>query len=135
MSWSAGFSLALEINRPVINLVLEKFLQALQAQLTYKRRLGGIGSLDATVKKIEVLDFDDPPPLGGVITDLQAIADFKLVLFGITFKPTMTFSISDVEVDLSKTSGGLPKGLVIKVTPSLAVNICFKGVRFIEGVF
>lgn len=136
MSWAAGFTLALEINQPVINLVLDKFLQSLQAQLSYQAKLGRIGSFEATVKDLEILDLEDPAPLGGVVTDLQAQADFKMKLFGIQIvNTTMTFTINNVELDLSRTAAGLPKGVVIKVTPTLSVKISFTGGNFLVNWF
>ena len=132
MSWAAGFTLALEINQTIINLVLDKFLQSLQAQLNYQAKLGRIGSFEATVKDLEILDLEDPAPLGGVVTDLRAQADFKMKLFGIQIvNTTMTFSIDNVELDLSRTAAGLPKGVVIKVTPTLSVKISFSGGNFL----
>ncbi|SEJ56045.1 hypothetical protein SAMN05192553_10586 [Cyclobacterium xiamenense] len=131
MSWAAGFTLAVEINQTVINLVLDKFLQHLLAQLTYQAKLGRIGSFEATVKDLELLDLEDPAPLGGVASDLQAQADFKMKLFGIQIvNTTMTFTINDVELDLSRTAAGLPKGVVIKITPTLSVKISFSGGNF-----
>lgn len=132
MSWAAGFTLALEINQPIINLVLDKFLQTLQTQLIYQANLGSIGSFEAEVKDLEILDLEDPAPLGGVVTDLQALADFKLKLFGIQLvNTTMKFTINNVELQLSKTSAGQPKGIVIKITPTLSIKITFTGGHFL----
>tara|TARA_R110000744_G_scaffold280118_2_gene392239 strand:- start:91 stop:1419 length:1329 start_codon:yes stop_codon:yes gene_type:complete len=132
MSWAAGFSLALEINQTILNLVLDKFLQSLQAQLTYQARLGRIGSFEASVKDLEILDLEDPAPLGGVLTDLQAKADFKLRLFGIQLvNTTLAFTIDNVELNLSRTAAGQPKGIVIQIAPTLSIRISFTGGNFL----
>lgn len=136
MSWAAGFSLALEINQTIINLVLDRFLRSLQAQLTYQANLGRIGSFEATVKDLEILDLEDSAPLGGVETDLLAQADFKMKLFGIQIvNTTMTFTINDVEIDLSRTPAGQPKGVVLKVTPTLSIQVQFTGGNFLVKWF
>ena len=113
--WSADFAVATEITTNVINLILDRYLKALQSQLTYTARLGNFGNFTAELTALRVLDFEDRPPLGGVYTDLEAEADFRLRAFGINFINTnMIFSITDLEVDLTKTPAGSPKGLVIK---------------------
>jgi hypothetical protein len=134
MSWSANFSLALEINKPIINIVLDKYLKSLADVLKFNLKIGKKGSLQAELIKIEVLDLTDIPPLGGVVTDLQAEASLKLVLFGIRFINTnVVLMIKGVEIDLSKTEAGLPKGLVARITPKLAVKLTFPRSKFIMG--
>ena len=131
--WSADFAVATEITTNVINLILDRYLKALQAQLSYTARLGRIGTFTAELTGLKVIDFEDRPPLGGVYTDLEAQADFRLRIFGINFVNTnMIFTINDLEVDLTKTAGGSPKGLVIKNTPTLSFNMQFPNARFIS---
>ena len=133
--WAADFALATEISRLVINLVLKRFLTALKNQLTISRNLGSIASFTVEVTDLSITDMEDPgAPGGGVVTDLLAEANFKLSLFGITLINTsMALKIDDVEIDLSKTPAGLPKGIVLRVTPTLAVNLSFSGAGFIFG--
>lgn len=132
--WSADFGVATEIAKDVINLVLDRYLKALQSQLQISRRLGRIGSFFAELTDLSVIDIDDPAPLGGVVTDLQAEANFRLRLFGINwFNSNMVFTISILEIDLTKTQAGSPKGLVIKNTPTFSAQIRFPGARFIIG--
>jgi hypothetical protein len=129
MSWASNFSLALEISRPIINLVLAKYLQTLGAQLKFNRSLGSFGSFEAELTKLEVVNFTDTPPIGSVVTDLRAEATFKLSLFGIRVSnASMVFTLNGVDVDLSRTPAGLPKGVVLKVSPLLSVNITFSNV-------
>jgi hypothetical protein len=99
---------------------------AMGPQLKFNRKLGGFGNFEAELTKLEVLNFVDTPPLGGVVTDLQAEATFKLTLLGIKVtNAKMVFTLNGVEVDLSRTPAGMPKGVVLRVTPALSVNITF----------
>jgi hypothetical protein len=132
--WGAGFSLAFEINRPVINLVIDKMLQAFKPQLSYSGNLGRIGKFEAEVNSIEILDIDDPPPLGGVLTDLLAEAQFELRLFGLRIaRSNIEFKIFDVEVDLTQTAAGLPKGISLGILSSSRVSLAFPNAKFISG--
>lgn len=132
--WTADFAVATEITVDVINLVLDRYLRALQAQLQYTARLGSIGSFSAELTDLSILDVEDTAPLGGVETDLEAKANFKLRLFGINLVNTnMLFTINNLEIDLTKTQGGSPKGLVIKNTPNFSLNMRFPNARFILG--
>jgi len=132
--WAAGFALATEISKPVINLILQRFLIALKNQLNISYNMGKVVSINVEVSGIEITDMEDPKPLGGVVTDLQASASFKIKLFGISLvNTTLVLKINDVEIDLSKTPAGLPRGIILRVTPNLAVNLNFPQVRFIIG--
>ena len=82
--WAADFALAVEVNQDVINLVFDKFIQALKSILTFKNKLGRIGYIEAEVLDLRILDLSDPPPLGAAVTDIEAEGIFKLKLFGLT---------------------------------------------------
>ncbi|MGQ1787585.1 MULTISPECIES: hypothetical protein [unclassified Saccharicrinis] len=130
--WAADFALAVEVQQNVINLVLDKFIQALKAILKYTAKLGRIGSIEAEVIDLSILDLNDPPPLGAVLTDIQAEGTFKLKLFGLRIVNTnIVFKIEQVEVNLSRTAAGLPKGIVINITPGMKVSLTFPNSRFI----
>jgi hypothetical protein len=132
--WGAGFSVAFEINRPVINLVLDKFLQAFKSQLKFQARLGKIGNLNAEVTDVEILDLTDPAPLGGVVTDLMALAHFKLKIFGIRLVDTiLELKVLDVEIDLTRTAAGLPKGLSLGIRSTTGLKLSFPNAKFIIG--
>ncbi len=132
--WGAGFSLAFEIDRPVINLVLDKLLQAIKSKLNFAGKIGKIGSFDAEVTNVEIMDLEDPPPLGGVVTDLLAEARFRIKLFGLQLANTqMAFKIFDIEIDLAKTVAGLPKGLSLGILASSSVSLTFPNAKFIIG--
>lgn len=129
--WAADYSLAAEITQPLINLVLDKFLAALQANLKYSASFG-IGSFDAEVKDLQILDLTDPAPIGGVVTDLRAKAEFKLRLFGLNIINTnMFFQIDDIEIDFATTPAGMPKGIVLRALPTMNISISFPNTRFI----
>lgn len=130
--WTADFALAVEVNQDVINLVFDKFIQALKSILTFKNKLGRIGSIEAEVLDLRILDLSDPPPLGAVVTDIEAEGIFKLKLFGLTIINTnIVFDIEKVELNLSKTAAGLPKGIVINITPGMKISLTFPKSRFI----
>ena len=127
-SWIAGFSTAAEVTRPVINRVLEIFLDILRGlgQHTFSRRLGAGGSFEAEIKELTVLDIQDPAPVGGVVADVQADAQLRLRLLWIfRYTTLLRFRIDDVELNLSRTAAGLPRGVVLAITPSLSVGVSF----------
>ena len=132
--WGAGFSVAFEINRPVINLVLDKFLQSFKSHLKFQAKLGKIGALNAEVTDVEILDLTDPAPLGGVVTDLMASAHFQMKIFGIKLADTgLELKVLDVEVDLTRTASGLPKGIALGILSSTGLKLSFPNARFIIG--
>ena len=135
-SWIGGFSVAAEVTRPVINRVLEIFLDALRAQgqHTFSRRLGAFGSVQAELQRLELLDMEDPAPVGGVVTDVQATAEVRLQLLRFfNYTTQLIFRIDNVEVNLSKTAAGLPRGVVLSITPRLAVSVSFLPARGLFG--
>ncbi|SMO52820.1 hypothetical protein SAMN06265379_102271 [Saccharicrinis carchari] len=130
--WAADFALAAEVNQDVINLVLDKFIQALKSILTFTKKMGQIGSIQAEVIDLSIRDLSDPPPLGAVITDTEAEGIFKLKLFGLTIINTnIVFRIEKVELNLAKTAAGLPKGIIINITPGMKISLTFPQSRFI----
>lgn len=132
--WAANYSLATEITRPLINMVLYKFLQAMSAQLSYKTRFG-FGSFEAEVMNLVILDLTDPgKPGDGVETDLRLEANFKLKIFGINIvKTNMIFQIDNVEMGFSVTPAGMPKGIVIRNNPKMKISVTFPKAKFIAG--
>ena len=132
--WGAGFSVAFEINRPVINLVLDKFLQSFKSNLKFQASLGKIGNLNAEVMDVEILDLTDPASLGGVVTDLMASAHFRLKIFGIKLADTdLLLKVLDVEVDLTRTASGLPKGISLGILSTTGLKLSFPNAKFIIG--
>ena len=132
--WAADFALATEVTRPILNLILKRYLNTLRNQLTISKKLGGIASFTVEVIDLSITDMEDPLPLGGVVTDVLAEANFKLQLWGFTLLNTnMVLSIDNVEVDISKSPAGLPKGVVLRITPSLAVQLTFPSAGALFG--
>lgn len=130
-SWVANFDTAFEFTQTAINNpVLERFLAALpnrQIQIS----LGFLGSISAELIDLDVTDIDKDPTGSGAITDVQATVRFQLRLFGFIRTTTdMVLTIEDVEVDLSRTAAGLPRGIVLRVTPTMTVSITFPNARF-----
>ncbi len=126
MKWAADFAVALEVTEQAIDLVLRRVIDTLRAagQLNISRRLGRIGQFDAELQHIRIDDLKDPPPIGAVVGDLLVDIDVRLQLFRfIRLSNTLRLVIDDVEVDLTRTAAGLPKGVVIRITPSLRINI------------
>lgn len=129
MKWAADYAIAMELSRDLINLVLDKFLQFLQAQgkHLYAVRLGFVGPFEAELLHIRIPDLEDPPPVGGgVLTDLGVEGEFRLKLFGLfNLKGGILFSLEDVSIDFAATAAGLPRALVLASTPTLGVKITF----------
>ncbi len=126
--WAAEYAVAMEIEQPVLNLVLDRYIAALSAHLGYSGRLGRFGSFSVQVTDLNITDLEDIPPVGGgVSTDLQVEADFSLRLLGlIRINTTAVLSVDDVLIDLSKTAAGLPRSVVLSVTPTLTVRVTFR---------
>lgn len=132
--WTANYDLSLEITRDAINQVLARILQAMQAQLSFFTRLGNIGSISLNLTNISVIDLEDPPPLGGAFTDLKAEGQFVFRLFGLRLANTsLVFQIEDVEIDFATTPAGLPRSIILRVTPTMKVTLNFPQSRFIMG--
>lgn len=128
--FAADYSVALEIHQPLLNIILAKLVAYLssQNQHQYTTSLGFFGRLQATLKDITITDIEDTPPVGGVVTDVAAVVDVDFRLFNfIPLRMQAVLSIIDVEVDLTTTPAGLPRGIAFRVTPSMAVNIRFQG--------
>ncbi len=137
-TWTADFAVATEFSRPLLNLILDRFLDELRRQnlLLFSTRLGRRGTLSAELNDLTIEDLEDPPPAGGVVTDVQAQARLRLRLLGfIRADTTMLVRLDDVEVDLSKTPAGLPKGVVLRVTPTTSATITFPTARGLGGWF
>ena len=126
--WAAEYAVAMEIEQPVLNLVLDRYIAALSAHLGYSGRLGRFGSFSVQVTDLNITDLEDIPPVGGgVSTDLQVEADFSLRLLGlIRINTTAVLSVDDVLIDLSKTAAGVPRSVVLSVTPTLTVRVTFR---------
>ena len=126
MRWAANFAVAVELTEQVINLILRRVIDTLRAagQLNFSRPLGGLGSFDAELIQITINDFQDPPPIGAVVADLLVDIDIRLRFLGfIRLTNTLRFTIDDIEVDLTRTPAGLPKGIVLRIRPSLAIKL------------
>ena len=134
--WAADYDAAFEVTEPAFNLVLDRILATLPGKRV-QYGLGIFGSVTAELTDIEVLDIrPDPVAPPGVITDLRVEVDFDLRLFGfIRARTPMVFMLQGVELDLSRTPGGLPRGLVLAVTPQLAVSMTFPQARGLIGAF
>jgi len=136
-NWAAGYSVGLEVRDSAVQVVLERFLDVLRSQNLhrYSGKLGFLGSFDAEILDLEVRDFQDPAPVGGgVRSDLEAEGAFRMNLFGfIPLDITILFQIDDVSFNLSQTAAGLPKGIVLSITPTLRVRIRFPSAPFLLG--
>lgn len=130
-SWAANFDAAFEMTQAAINKpILERFVAALQNR-QFQVRLGFLGSISAELADIDVIEIDKDPSGSGVFTDVQARVQFKVRLFGFIRTTTdMVLTIEDVEVDLSRTAAGLPRGVILRITPTMAVTITFPNARF-----
>ncbi len=127
--WGADYTVAVEVTQPALNLALDKYLEVLRAQnlLKYRAGLGFFGSFTAEVDSLKIIDLRNVSS-GGVQADVEAEIPLGLMLFNlIPASTTLIFSINNVDVNLSKTPAGLPRGVVVNVTPALAVIINFKG--------
>ena len=135
--WAADYAVAAEISQPVINLVLDRFLDVLRAGNLHKYagQIGRVGSFSAELDDVAITDIEDVPPVGdGVVTDLQLEASFNLRLFFfIRANTNMVFRLEDIAIDLSATPAGLPRGVVLSVTPTLSVKINFPKARCLAG--
>lgn len=126
MKWAADFAVAVEITEQAIDLVLRRVIDTLRnaGQLSFSNRLGRLGQFDAELTRIGISDLQDPPPLGAVVADLLVDIDIRLRLLGfIRLTNTLRLTIDNIEVDLTRTPAGLPKGIVVRITPSLRINL------------
>ena len=125
--WAADYAVAMEVEQPVLNLVLDRYIRGLSAYLGYAGRLGRFGSFSVQVTDLNITDLEDVPPVGGgVVTDLEVEADFSLRLLGfIRVNTTAVLSVKDVRIDLSRTTAGLSRSVVLSITPTMTVNISF----------
>jgi hypothetical protein len=129
-SWAAGFSVATEILEEVLNLVLDRFLALLRArnQNVFTTALGTAGSLTAELQLLRIRDLRDPAPVGGgVLADLATETQLQLTVFGTTTTTTMDLALDDVDVDLSTTAAKLPRGVILRVSPTFNVTLSFQG--------
>ncbi len=126
MKWAADFAVTLEVTEQAIDLVLRRVIDSLRASglLTFTRRLGAIGQFDAELTHIRIDDLQDPPPIGAVVGDLLVDIDVRVQLLRfIRLSNTLRLIIDDVELDLTRTAAGLPKGIAVRITPSLRIQI------------
>jgi len=133
--WSAGYSVVAEIARSLINDILASYIGKLRSQLTFSRSLGRIGGLAATLDKLELLDFEDPAPVGGgVHTDVrfEVTLNYRL-LFVIHGKPTLVVTFEEIAVDLPTTNAGLPRGVAVKIERGFKTRVTFRNARGIAG--
>lgn len=126
--WAANYSVALEIKEAVFNLVMDRFLDVLRAHNQHKHSgsLGWLGTFMAGLLDIEVTDIHNTQSGDGVVSDLAVSGQFQVRLLRLLrLKSTLHFEIDDVAIDISTTPAGLPKGLVISITPTLKIRIRF----------
>lgn len=135
-SWTANFAVASEVTQPFIDLVLSKLLDYLrsQNQHLHQAQLGPFGTLAAELTRLTANDIRDVPPIGGVQCDFEAQVEIRLRLFGfIRLNATLVFLINDVEINMSRTPAGLPKGVVLSITPTMSISVTFPGARGLTG--
>lgn len=126
--WAADYTAAVETTQPALNLALEKLLEVLRSRnlLHYGAGLGFFGSFSADVDSFKIIDINKAPSVSGVEADVEAEIPLQFRFFNfIPASSTLIFSINDVEINLSKTPAGLPRGVVLNVTPTLTVNVNF----------
>ncbi|MDX2247545.1 MAG: hypothetical protein SF052_12245 [Bacteroidia bacterium] len=130
--WTANYDTSLELTREALNRVLERVIQAMKARLSYFSKLGRIGSVSLDITDLNILDMEDTPPLGGVLTDLEATGTFVFRLFGFRLANTrLVFTIEEVEINFATSNAGLPRSIVLLVTPAMRIIISFPQTRFI----
>ncbi len=137
MPWGANFATAIELTREFINIMLDKFLQVLRAQNqhVYNASLGFFGNINAELSAMEVQDLHDPGvPGGGVLTDFQARGSFRFRLFNLlNISSIILLVVEDVSIDFTATPSGIPKGIVIAISPGFRIRISFPGAGGIGG--
>ncbi len=75
---------------------------------------------------VEVSDIHNTASGDGVVSDLEVSGQFQVRLFRLLrMKTTLHFQIDDVAIDMSTTPAGLPKGIVISITPTLQIRVRF----------
>ena len=126
MPWAADYAVAVELTEPALALVLRRIVDALRnaGQATFSTRLGRFGRFDAELIEVRIDDLQDPPPLGAVESDLLVDVDVQLRLFGLKLiDNTLRLTVDNVEIDLTRTPAGLPKGIVVRVKSNLRIQL------------
>ncbi len=135
--WGAGYAVATEISKTALNLVLERYLNQFRAQNQHlvAKSFGWLGSVNVELQRVGILELEDPPPIGTVLADAEAGFRIDLRLLFFKTRVDAQLRILDVGVDVSRTPAGLPRGVVVAITPSLGVAIDIAGGGFLLGWF